>query len=408
MTDGPPTPSTPGEVAADGSLAALLDRDPQLWRSALDRRYHVLDDVLAGRRRAVIYPAARMGRDAASRLRSTGVDVVAFGDRDPTLQGSEIDGLPVLSPAEVSAKHQADVILVASTMYDSAICDDLEARGCGSVVPVGYLTFRLPEVFRSREYDGAWHAVADPANRADIEAAHALFADGESRRVFEGKLGYYLRLDKALLDAIRSTATIYFDRSVYELGDDEVVVDGGAYVGDTLATFLEQSAGRFGSYVAFEPDPVSFTTLDTVAASDRSRITAVQAGLASRTSTARFLSTHGADAHVLVGPGSGGESVPVVSLDEYFEGRPAPTMIKLDIEGAEADALSGARGLLASAPPLLAISAYHHPADLWTLPLLMRQYMPGSRLYLRHYTREVDDTVCYAIPDRRPTSGPHG
>lgn len=408
MTDWLPAHSPPGGAAADGSLAALLDRDPQLWRSALDRRYHVLDDVLAGHKRAVIYPAARMGRDAASRLRSIGVDVVAFGDRDPTLHGSQIDGLPVLSPAQVSAKHHADVILVSSTMYDSAICEDLEARGCGLVVPVGYLNLRLPEVFKAREYDGAWDAVADPANRAAIEAAHALFADSESRRVFEGKLAYYLRLDKSRLDAIRSTATIYFDRGVFEFGIDEVVVDGGAYVGDTLTTFLEQSSGRFSSYVAFEPDPVSFKTLETVAAFDRSRITAVQAGLASRTSTARFLSTHGADSHILVGQGSAGEAVPVVSLDEYFEGRPPPTMIKLDIEGAEADALYGARGLLGSATPLLAISAYHYPADLWTLPLLMRQYMPVSRLYLRHYTREVDDTVCYAIPDGRPTSGPRG
>ena len=342
-----------------------------------------------------------MGRDAASRLRSIGVDVVAFGDRDPTLHGSHIDGLPVLSPAQVSAKHHADVILVSSTMYDSAIREDLEARGCGSVVPVGYLNLRLPDVFRAREYDGAWDAVADPANRADIEAAQSLFGDNESRRVFEGKLAYYLSLDKAHLDAIKSMATIYFDRGVFDLGVDEVVVDGGAYVGDTLATFLKQSSGIFRSYVAFEPDPVSFKTLETVAAFDRSRITAVQAGLASRTSTARFLSTHGADSRMLIGQESGGESVPVVSLDEYFEGRPAPTMIKLDIEGAEVDALNGARGVLGSATPVLAISAYHYPADLWTLPLLIRQFMPGSRLYLRHYTREVDDTVCYAIPDRK-------
>src|SRR5664280_1804319 len=73
-------PST-DSVPMERSVAWLLDRDPQEWRSALDQRYSVLDDVLAARRHAVVCPAARMGREAVGRLRSLGVEVVAFGDR---------------------------------------------------------------------------------------------------------------------------------------------------------------------------------------------------------------------------------------------------------------------------------------------------------------------------------------
>jgi FkbM family methyltransferase len=242
--------------------------------------------------------------------------------------------------------------------------------------------------------------------KPDIEAANSLLGDEESRRVFAGKLAYYLSLDKRCLDDIRSAATIYFDRTVYELGNVEAVVDGGAYVGDTLSSFLDRSSGRFRSYVAFEPDPASFARLVAVAAVDPSRITAVQAGLADRTASARLLSTQGADSRLLADEESGGERVPVVSLDEYFEGRRAPSLIKMDIEGAEADALRGAAGLLGSASLTLAISAYHYPTDLWGIPLLIERLTPGSRFYLRHYTREVDDTVCYAIPDQRPNAQP--
>lgn len=379
-------------------LAAILDVDPQGLRRALDRRYAVLDEVLAGRQRAVIYPAARMGKEAARRLRSLGVEVAAFGDGNPTLQGGHIDGVPVLSPAQLAAGHHADVVLVSSTMYDSAIREDLEARGCKHVVPIGYLNLRLPDVFRSREYDGAWTAIADPANRPAIEAAYALLGDQESRRVYEGKIAYYFGLDKARLDEIRSTSTIYFDRTVYELDGDEVVADGGAFVGDTLLSFLDLSSGRYGSYVAFEPDLENFAKLATVAAVDPSRITVVQAGLAGITSSMRLLSTHGADSRVLDDEESGGVLVPVVSLDAYFEQRRPPSLIKMDIEGAEEVALQGAAGLLRNTAPKLAISAYHFPTDLWTIPLLMNRLMPDSRLYLRHYTREVDDTVCYATP----------
>jgi FkbM family methyltransferase len=387
-----------GSDRTSSSLGALLDHDPAEWRSALDHRYAVVEEVLAGERDAIVYPAAQLGREVASRLRSIGARVVAFGDRDPRAHGRQIDGLPVLSPADVAARHRADVVLIASTMYDSAIREDLTSRGCDHVVPVGYLNLRLPDVVSTREYEGAWTAATDPANRPEIETAYSLLGDGESRAVFEGKLAYYLSRDKERIDGIRSVNTIYFDRSVYRLGPEEVVVDGGAYVGDTLSSFLDESSGQFDSYHAFEPDPVSFDRLAMEAAREPARVTAVQAGLARQTSRARLLSTHGADARLLHGDEAGGDEVPVVGLDEYFEDRRPPTLIKMDIEGAEADALRGAERLITAGRPKLAISAYHYPMDLWRIPLLLDRLMPGSRLFLRHYTREVDDTVCYAIP----------
>ena len=390
-----------GNDRTSSSLTALLDHDPQEWRSALDRRYAVLEDVLGGQRDAIVYPAARLAREAAHRLRADGVRVVAYGDRDPNVHGGRVDGRPVLSPAQIAARHRGDVILVASTMYDSVIREDLESRGCEHVVPFGYLNLRLPHIFSTREYDGAWSAASDPTNRSDIEFAHALLGDPESRAVFEGKLAYYLSRDKASIDGIRSATTIYFDRGVHDLGLEEVVVDGGAYVGDTLSSFMNESAGRFDTYYAFEPDPVSFDRLAMEAARDPARVTAVQAGLARRTSSARLLSTHGADARLLRGDETGGDEVPVVGLDEYFEERRPPTLIKMDIEGAESDALLGAERLIAADRPKLAISAYHYPTDLWRIPLLLDRLMPGSQLFLRHYTREVDDTVCYAIPARQ-------
>jgi FkbM family methyltransferase len=365
----------------------------------------MLDEVLVGREPAVIYPAARMGRQAAQRLRAMGVQVVAFGDSDPTLSGTVIDALPVFSPAEIAAHHRHDAILVASTMFDSAIGEDLRARGCSAVIPVGYLNLRLPEVFSAREYRGSWTAVTDSINRPAIEDAFSLLGDADSRRAFLGKLAYYLSLDKAHLDKIRSKATIYFDSSIYALGAAEVVVDGGAYTGDTFRSFRERSANQFHSYFAFEPDEASYAVLSDAVAIDPARVFAIQAGLAGDTTTARLLSASAMDSRVLTDDEPGGVPISTVSLDDYFHERPSPTLIKMDIEGAEAEALRGAAQLLHQASPVLAVSAYHFPTDLWTIPLLIKRLMPNGRLYLRHYTREVDDTVCYAVPENDDHKG---
>ena len=91
----------------------------------------------------------------------------------------------------------------------------------------------------------------------------------------------------------------------------------------------------------------------------------------------------------------------IVTIDEQFEGRRAPTIVKLDVEGVEKDALLGAQSTVSRHGPLLAVSVYHRPSDLWTLPLLMSRLAPSSRIVLRHYTGEFDDTVCYAVPPWR-------
>lgn len=394
-----PTASDEADAASvNGDLGDLIDRDPRDWRTVLDERFSLLEEVIVGRQPAVIYPAARMGRQAAARLLAIGVQIVAFGDSDPTVFGTVIDGLPVLSPADIAARYRHHAILVASTMFDSVIGENLRARGCSAVIPVGYLNLRLPEVFGAREYQGSWSAATDRGNRPAIEKAYARLGDTESRRVFRGKLAFYLSLDKERLDEIKSESIIYFDSSIYLLGAAEVVVDGGAYTGDTLRSFRDCSSDEFRSYFAFEPDETSYATLSAVAKTDPTRIVAIQAGLAGHTSSARLLSTSGVDSRVLADGETGGKEITVVSLDDYFDGLPPPSLIKMDIEGAEAEALSGAARLLRDAPPILAVSAYHFPTDLWTIPLLIDRLMPSSHLYLRHYTREVDDTVCYAVP----------
>ncbi len=394
-----PAASDDANARIDGDLRALLDRDPRDWRTVLDGRFSLLDEVIVGRQPAVIYPAARMGRQAAAKLSAMGVQIVAFGDSDPTVFGTVIDGLPVLSPADIAARHRHDAILVASTLFDSVIGEDLRARGCSAVIPVGYLNLRLPDVFSAREYQGSWSAVTDGINHRAIKESYALLGDAESRRVFLGKLAFYLSLEKERLDEIKSEATIYFDSSIYVLGAAEVVVDGGAYIGDTLKSFRDCCSDQFHSYFAFEPDQASYARLSAVATTDPTRIVAIQAGLARHTSSARLFSSRGVDSRVLTDDEPGGVQIDVVSLDDYFDGRPSPTLIKMDIEGAEAEALCGAARVLLQAQPVLAVSAYHFPTDLWTIPLLIQRLMPRGRLYLRHYTREVDDTVCYAVPE---------
>jgi hypothetical protein len=74
------------------------------------------------------------------------------------------------------------------------------------------------------------------------------------------------------------------------------------------------------------------------------------------------------------------------------------TDLKLDIEGAELDALRGARELISRSRPRLAVCVYHKPEHLWEIPLFLREMCPWCDFYLRSHGHYGFDTVMYAVP----------
>jgi hypothetical protein len=78
-----------------------------------------------------------------------------------------------------------------------------------------------------------------------------------------------------------------------------------------------------------------------------------------------------------------------------------PTFIKMDIEGAEPDALRGASKLIAEHTPVLAICLYHAQEHLWQIPLLLQSLNSTYNFYLRRYADECWEIVCYAVPKSR-------
>lgn len=71
-------------------------------------------------------------------------------------------------------------------------------------------------------------------------------------------------------------------------------------------------------------------------------------------------------------------------------------LIKMDIEGAETEALLGARQSLLKFRPKLAITVYHKLTDVWSIPQYLNQLDLGYRFYLRHFTIHAEETVLFA------------
>jgi FkbM family methyltransferase len=156
-------------------------------------------------------------------------------------------------------------------------------------------------------------------------------------------------------------------------------LDGGAYSGDTASELLSL-APSMTEIVAIEPDRRNCKRLLRYAETER-RVTPIPAALLDRVGEIEFAVSGNRNA--TLGAGSYGakrESIPTVTVDS-IGGR--FDYIKLDVEGAEREALFGAKETIARYRPELLVSLYHRSEDLFALPLLMKTLCEGYDFYLR-------------------------
>lgn len=164
----------------------------------------------------------------------------------------------------------------------------------------------------------------------------------------------------------------------YEQGDvhlkpGDVIVDAGAFVGDTAVYFHHKLGGscQIHSFELLDENLALMLhnlerngveddriVINKLALADRSGDEIVVADGASQGATSIF------------GRAGQGDRVQTITLDDYVVRLELPRVdfIKMDIEGAEALALAGARQTIALFRPRLAICLYHRWDDMLTVP----------------------------------------
>ena len=72
--------------------------------------------------------------------------------------------------------------------------------------------------------------------------------------------------------------------------------------------------------------------------------------------------------------------------------------IKIDIEGEELNALSGMKQIIKHYNPILAISIYHSISDFYTIPQYVFDISKNYRIYFRHYSQGLIESVMFFVP----------
>ena len=217
----------------------------------------------------------------------------------------------------------------------------------------------------------------------ELQAAYDLLADDRSREVFSATLNYKLSGKIKYLFACE-TQRVEDIRELLAPAQDEVYLDLGAYNGDTIRELGELTGRRWREVVAVEPDRRNCRKLRVLAeelAEGGLPVEVHEAGIWSEQGELGFSDSGGRQSTFI---GAEKKTVPVTTIDALAEGREV-SLIKMDVEGAELQALAGGRETLQKFAPKLFVAAYHYDVDLFRLPLLLQKIVPHYKIYLRKH-----------------------
>jgi len=236
-------------------------------------------------------------------------------------------------------------------------------------------------------------------NAERVNAITNLLADEQSKKIYSGIVKFRQTHNKKDYPKIKPECEYFF--SDLKLSKNEVFIDCGAYIGDTIDEFLKRRPIEYKQIIAFEPDTKNFTELKKKHGSNP-KITLINAGTYDKEGEILFKEQGGCSRITEENSSEQNDlvSVQVKKIDNLNLDN--VSFIKMDIEGAELNALKGAEKTILKNKPKLAICIYHSDEDMINIAEYINNLIPEYKLYVRHYSFYpiASETVLYALMDK--------
>jgi len=224
-----------------------------------------------------------------------------------------------------------------------------------------------------------------------------LYKEGVPKTVRAIFIGDYVS-NKILLDGIYEGRELNaLDQLVFcHLPRDSVALDIGANIGNHTAYF----ARYFSRVIAFEPNPMVFAVLSANVVAIGGGVEIINVGLSDKTGNVYFQTNESNLGASRISDKPTPHKVDVSTLDVFIDSLSLAhcKFIKIDVEGHEYNVISGAKKLLQSCHPIIAMEGFYkaHPENGDRMQVLMQSL--GYAFFFRLTDRkEGESDFSYAI-----------
>lgn len=287
---------------------------------------------------------------------------------DKFVRGHSFHGKKVLRLSEIEEKYDDFIIVMTFAVHDDETIEHVKKIKAkhplfSPTVPIagsGIFTKEFVE-----------------KNIDKFEKVYSMLSDEKSRKSFVNVVKFKISGNLDYLFDVYSEEDEVF-KNILKLNDNEIILDLGAYDGDTVKKFIEKTNGKYKKIIAVEPDKKNFKKLEkNTQLFDN--VSVLNKGIWDTNTVLFFDKSAGRQSKISSCGKDMIETVTVDSLNEKF------SFIKMDVEGSEKKALLGSKRTIKTYMPKLYICAYHRNEDLFELPLTVSSFSSDYKLFFRQH-----------------------
>jgi len=334
----------------------------------------------------LIYGAGVCAERLCPLLKRNNINIDHFVvDKNYYVSGKYFENHPVEQIDDVLNRYHKVNVIIAIENYFDKIVELSHNPKISYCISIDIAAF---------EFDFADYYNTVKEHSAELEKFYLQLTDEHSRNLMIAFINTKISKNPEELVRLNVKNEEQYFPEFLQLSENGVLVDCGAYDGDTVLSFINKTHGKYSKIYAFEPDKRNIEKLKKNTA-QYDNIEIIEKGCFSRKDTMYFQDGNGETSFI---SRQGNIKIEVDAVDNIVSGK--VTLLKMDIEGSELEALKGARNTIIANTPCLAVSLYHRPEDFYTIPQYVYSLNNSYKFYLRHYGGFSYELVLYAIPEK--------
>lgn len=357
----------------------------------LDEKEDVIEVLKRESLPLVMWGAGETALEVNQYLQKNGIVVAdVFVDDEYFSESCHFGGKPVLSYSMLIKKYERVNVILGATNYDKGellknkkginkvFCLFSISYGVYQKTPVAYIEDNIDE------FERAYQLLEDKKSRDNYLAFLQTRVSGNNRYI---------------LDLYHNEYN-FFNNDVFHINGEEVLLDVGAFDGDTIRLFLKENKGNYRGIYALEPDEVNRNKLRKyIKDKGLHDVIVTEKGAWNKKEKLFFEAFNEQISGVAVGKEGGATetSIEAEPLDDIFSYTQKVTMLKINYFEGVREAIEGAKNILRVHKPKLAITVGFDCRNIRYVPILLKQINPDYKLYLRYNRGMVSACTLYGL-----------
>jgi len=368
----------------------FYDLKPNDIRSRIIENYKNLN---LNFKKCIIYGASKEAKIFIKECKKNNITI--DGVIDDHKYGQWFEGYAVLRSLETINKTYSPIIVCTQKFV--FVINKLNALGFKNAFPLFLLHILYPKKFLVHPFYKDWINELY-INKKKYAKVEKVFKEKKSKQTWKHLLFFKYSFNIKYLSPVISFGDDYFPKDLdSKISKKEIFIDGGGWVGDTTDIFLNKYK-KYKHIFIYEPGKFALSKLRNKY--KNKKITIKKVAVGDRNSKINFYDTRDPSSTKIKKKYQKPYKVRVEPIDSLGIKNENITL-KLNVEGAEKNALKGAKRTIIENNTNLAICLAHRPSDIVNLIEYVTLLGKKFKYYLRLHDYGITQLVLYAIDQNR-------